>query len=179
MPRTRRAAAPRCGYVARDAGKPLRILAPRMTATAPSGRVPILYVAPWVDYGGSDKGTIDWFRWIDRSRFAPILATTQPSDNRRLDEVRPYATEIWPLADLVAGQHMPGLLFDLIVTRGVRVLHIMNSRLGFELLPDLAALPAPPAVVVQLHVEESDRSGYVRYVTSRYGNLVDAFSVSS
>jgi SAM-dependent methyltransferase len=24
-----------------------------------------------VDYGGSDKGTIDWFRWLDRSRFAP------------------------------------------------------------------------------------------------------------
>ncbi len=126
----------------------------------------MLYLAPWVDYGGSDKGTIDWFRWLDRERFAPSLVTTQPSDNRRLDEVRPYATEVWPLPDLVAGQHMPGLVFDLIGTRGVRVLHIMNSRLGFELLPDLASLPAPPAVVVQLHVEEEDRSGYVRYVTT-------------
>ena len=38
----------------------------------------------------------------------------------------------------------------------------MNSRLGFELLPDLASLPRPPKVVVQLHVEEQDRSGYVR-----------------
>ena len=142
-------------------------------------RIPVMYLAPWVDYGGSDKGTIDWFRWLDRERYAPILVTTQPSDNRRLDEIRPYATEVWPLPDLVAGQHMPGLVFDLIGTRGVRVLHIMNSRLGFELLPDLASLPAPPAVVVQLHVEEEDRSGYVRYVTSRFSNLVDAFSVSS
>ena len=55
----------------------------------------------------------------------------------------------------------------------------MNARLGFDLLPDLQALEAPPAVVVQLHVEEPDRSGYVRYVTSRFGNIVDAFSVSS
>ena len=55
----------------------------------------------------------------------------------------------------------------------------MNSRLGYELLPDLARLPRPPKVVVQLHVEEADRSGYVRYVTTRYGNLVDAFSVTS
>ena len=55
----------------------------------------------------------------------------------------------------------------------------MNSRLGFDLLPDLQALEAPPAVVVQLHVEEPDRSGYVRYVTSRFGNIVDAFSVST
>ncbi len=32
---------------------------------------------------------------------------------------------------------------------------------------------------MQLHVEEADRSGYVRYVTTRYGNLVDGWSVSS
>ena len=82
------------------------------------GRVPVLYLAPWVDYGGSDKGTIDWFRWLDRYRFAPIARTTQPSDNRRLDEVRPYATEVWPLPDLMAGQRHAALLFDLIATRG-------------------------------------------------------------
>jgi hypothetical protein len=57
-------------------------------------RTPVLYLAPWVDYGGTDKGTIDWFRWIDRDRFAPFLATTQPSDNRRLAEVFPYADPI-------------------------------------------------------------------------------------
>ncbi len=45
---------------------------------AGDGRIPILYLAPWVDYGGSDKGTIDWFRWLDRDRFAPSLITTQP-----------------------------------------------------------------------------------------------------
>src|SRR5690242_5125629 len=142
-------------------------------------RVPILYVAPWVDYGGTDKGTIDWFRWLDRERFAPSLVTTQPSDNRRLAEVIPYAEEVWPLPELMAGGAMPRRIFDLIHTRGIEVLHVMNSRLGFDLLPDLAALPRPPKVVVQLHVEEQDRSGYVRYVTTRYGNLVDAFSLTS
>ena len=55
----------------------------------------------------------------------------------------------------------------------------MNSRLGFDLMPDMRCLPDPPAVVVQLHAEEPDRSGYVRYVASRYGNLVDAFSTVS
>ena len=45
----------------------------------PDDRIPVLYLAPWVDYGGSDKGTIDWFRWLDRDRFAPSLITTQPS----------------------------------------------------------------------------------------------------
>ena len=151
-----------------------------MTIIRRDGRVPVLYLAPWVDYGGSDKGTIDWLRWLDRDRFAPVLATTQPSHNRRLDAGAPLCRtrcgrcrSSWP------ARMMPALIFDLIHTRGIEVLHIMNSRLAFELLPDLAALPRPPVVVVQLHVEEPDRSGYVRYVTTRYGNLVDAFSVSS
>ena len=143
------------------------------------GRIPVLYLAPWVDYGGSDKGTIDWFRWLDRDRFAPSLITTQPSSNRRLSEIHPYAEEVWALPDLMAGHQFPGFIFDFLQTRGVRVLHVMNSRLGFDLLPDLTALDKPPAVVVQLHVEEPDKSGYVRYVTSRYGNLVHGFSVSS
>jgi glycosyltransferase involved in cell wall biosynthesis len=150
-----------------------------MTAPSLQDRVAILYLAPWVDYGGSDKGTIDWFRWLDRARFAPSLVTTLPSSNRRLAEVAPYAEEIWPLPDLVAGPDMPGLVFDIIATRRIELLHVMNSRLAFELLPDLASLPHPPKVVVQLHVEEQDRSGYVQLVARRYGNLVDAFSVSS
>jgi len=144
-----------------------------------SSPTPVLYLAPWVDYGGTDKGTIDWFRCLDHDRFAPSLMTTQPSPNRRLREVEPYAEEVWNLPDMIPGEWMPNLVFDFIHSRRVRLLHVMNSRLGFDLLADLACLPDPPKVVVQLHVEESDRSGYVRYVTTRYGNLVDAFSVTS
>src|ERR1700733_9247329 len=71
----------------------------------PDSRVPICYLAPWVDYGGSDKGTIDWFRWIDRDRFVPSLVTTQPSPNRRLAEIYPFADEVWALPTFLAGQH--------------------------------------------------------------------------
>jgi glycosyltransferase involved in cell wall biosynthesis len=142
-------------------------------------RVPILYLAPWVDYGGSDKNTIDWFRWIDRDRFAPSLIATQPSPNRLLPEIAPFAEEVWALPDLMPAEDMPRFIFDFLHSRKVKILHLMNSRLGFELLPDLACLPNPPATVVQLHVEEADRSGYVRYVTTRYGNLVDRFSASN
>ena len=63
------------------------------------GRTPILYIAPWVDLGGSDRGTIDWFKNIDRSRWAPSLITTTPSPNRWLHHIEPYAEEIWDLPD--------------------------------------------------------------------------------
>lgn len=144
-----------------------------------AGRIPILYLAPWIDIGGTDKNTIDWFRGIDRERFAPYLITTQPSLNRRLDEVAEYAEEIWVLPDLMAAEEMPAFILDFVVSREVQVVHLMNSRLGFDLLPDITGIADPPGIVVQLHVEERDRSGYVRYVTTRYGNLVDRFSVTS
>ncbi|HEY5332204.1 MAG TPA: glycosyltransferase, partial [Solirubrobacterales bacterium] len=144
-----------------------------------SERIPILYLAPWVGYGGSDKNTIDWFRWIDRERFAPSLITTQASPNPLIHEVVPFAEEVWVLPDLMPAEQMPAFIFDFLASRRIEVIHLMNSRLGFDLLPDLFCLPEPPSVVVQLHVEEVDRSGYVRYVTTRYGNLVDRFSISN
>jgi glycosyltransferase involved in cell wall biosynthesis len=142
--------------------------------------MPVLYVAPWVDYGGTAKGTVDWFRFLDGTRFAPSLITTQhPSPNRLLGEITPYAREVWVLPEIMPGGDMPRFICDFVHSRGIKVIHIMNSRLGFELLPDLCCLPVPPAIVVQLHVEEDTRTGYVKYVTTRYGNLVDAFSVTS
>jgi glycosyltransferase involved in cell wall biosynthesis len=143
------------------------------------GRVPILYIAPWIDLGGSDKGTIDWFKHIDRERWAPSLITTQPSPNRWVHHVEPYAEEVWDLPDLMPGAAFPEFILGFIESRGVRVVHIMNSRLAFDLLADMTCLPEPPAVVVQMHAEEPNQAGYVRYVTRRYGNLVDSFSVTS
>jgi glycosyltransferase involved in cell wall biosynthesis len=142
-------------------------------------RTPLLYLAPWVDYGGSDTNTLDWFRWIDRSRFIPSLITTQPSSNRRLSEVVPFASETWALPEIIEGKRFPQLIGEFISSRNIELVHIMNSRMGYDMLPDLRALKHPPKVVVQLHVEEPTRDGYVRYVTTRFGNLVDAFSVSS
>ncbi len=143
------------------------------------GRVPVLYLAPWVDYGGSDTNTLDWFRWMDRSRFAVSLITTQPSSNRRLSEIAPFADEIWPLPELMEGNSFARFIAEFIVSRKVQLIHVMNSRIAFDLLPDFRALERSPKIVVQLHVEEPTRDGYVRYVTTRFGNLVDAFSVSS
>jgi glycosyltransferase involved in cell wall biosynthesis len=143
------------------------------------GPVPILYIAPWVDLGGSDKGTIDWFKSLDRDSWAPSLITTQPSANRWLHHLEPYAEEVWDLPDLMPGGAFPEFILGFIESRNVQIVHMMNSRLAFDLLPEISVLPEPPSIVVQLHAEEPNQAGYVRYVTRRYGNLVDAFSVTS
>ena len=141
--------------------------------------VTIAYVAPWVTVGGSDKNTLDWFRGIDQARFRPILVTTQPSDNELLALVEPHAAEVHVLPDAMPGRAMPAFLAGLVASRDVRVVHVMNSRLGFEMLPALRDAYPRLATVVQLHSEEPDRSGYVRYVTSRYDDVIDGYSAAS
>lgn len=148
-------------------------------STAAEPRIPVLYLAPWVDVGGADKGTVDWFRHLDRNAFAPSLITTQPSANRRLAEVAPYAEEVWELPELMLGEEFARFIVTFIHTRAIKVVQIMHSRIGFELLPDIARLPERPRVVVQHHLDVPDGGGYVGYVATRYGNLVDAYSVSS
>ena len=139
----------------------------------------VLYLAPWLTFGGSDKGTIDWLRHLPGGAFRRYLLTTQPSANELFGTAEQLAEEAWALPDLMPGSAMPGFIINFVATRNIDVVHIMNSRLGFDLLPALKAAYPHLRTVVQLHVEEEDRSGYCRYVTTRYGNLVDAFSVTS
>ena len=147
-------------------------------AAVSDGRAPILYIAPRVDLGGAGSATIDWFKHIDRLRWAPSLITTTPSPNRSLSRVEPYAEEIWNLPDLMPGKGFPEFILGFIESRAVRVVHIVSSRLAFDLLPDMTCLPEPPAVVAELRVEDSSQESHVRYATRRYGNLIDAFSVA-
>ena len=141
-------------------------------------RTPILHVAPWVDEGRPDGATIEWFASLDRDRWAASLIATQPSPNRRLHEIEPFAEEAWDLPDLMPGGAFPAFIVGFVESRQVEVLHIMDARLAFDLLPDIACLQRPPVVVVQMHGPDADHPGYVQYVTRRYGNLVDAFSVA-
>ena len=107
-------------------------------------RIPILYLAPWVDLGGSDKGTIDWFKHLDRERFAPSLITTQPSSNRWLHHVEPFAEEVWALPELMPGAVVPRLHPRLHrePRRPGRPHHELRHRVRSDAGHDV---PAPPA----------------------------------
>jgi glycosyltransferase involved in cell wall biosynthesis len=138
----------------------------------------ILYVAPWLTIGGSDRGTIDWLRHVGRDSFERILVTTEPSDNALWAEGAALADEAWCLPELVGRHAVPRFVLDLVANRGVDLVHVMNSKVGFDLIPALkSAFPDVP-VVAQFHADENG-GGYPRYVVSRYDNLIDAYSVIS
>ncbi|MCC6437608.1 MAG: glycosyltransferase family 4 protein [Acidimicrobiales bacterium] len=145
-----------------------------------TARLNILYVAPWVIPGGSDKGTVDWFRTIDRDRFGLHLVTTNRADNNAfVVDIEPHASQVWNLPDLLDERFHAGFVLDAIERWGIDVLHVMNSQLGFDLIPFVRERFPQVAIVVQQHAEEHDASLYVRYVASRYGHLVDAYSATS
>lgn len=143
-------------------------------------RLGLLYVAPWVTVGGSDRNTVDWFRLVSQGACRTYLATTQESPNHLFGAAADHADEAWALPALMPGSEMPRFIADLVATRSIEVVHMMNSRLGFDLLPALKRTFPHLRTVAQLHAEEHpEGTGYPRYVASRYDPFVDAYSVIS
>lgn len=148
-----------------------------MRALVTGDRHGILYVRSSVDVGRLAEATIGSFALIDKTRWAPHMVTTEPSPNRWLHRLEPLAEEILNLPEQSTGAAFPERILDFIESRRIGLLSVAGSRLGFDLLPDVAVLPDPPAVLVHFADVEPDTWGYVRYVTGRYGDLVDAFLV--
>ena len=146
---------------------------------ATSRQIHVVYVAPWIDIGGTDQATLDWLRFVDRSRVSVSLVTTQESPNRQLKNAWDGVTEIWNLAELVPAAHRPRVLRDLVARLDADVVHVMNSRLGFDLAPAFKQLDRPPVVVAQMHAEEGAGAGYPRYVADLYCDCVDVFAPST
>lgn len=141
-----------------------------------ASRLRVVYVAPWIDIGGTDRATLDWLRFVERDRVSVTLVTTQDSPNRLLGEAWDARTEIWNLADLVPAGHRPRVLCDLVANQHADVVHVMNSRLGFDLIPTFKRLDRPPVVVAQMHAEAGAGEGYPRYVADLYRDDVDVFA---
>ncbi|MFN0029675.1 MAG: glycosyltransferase family 4 protein [Acidimicrobiales bacterium] len=142
-------------------------------------RIAVLYIAPWVIPGGSDKGTVDWFRTIDRGSFETHLITTNVAENFLVPRIERLAKAVWNLPDFLEPEQFGPFILDYVRRHRIAVVHVMNSQLGFDLIPYLKAVRPAVAVVVQQHAEEDDESLYVRYVALRYGHLLDAYSATS
>ncbi|HTT93530.1 MAG TPA: glycosyltransferase [Solirubrobacterales bacterium] len=140
--------------------------------------VPALLLAAQIEKDGAGEDVGAWLENLDRERWPTHLITTQPAPNRALRAIEAEACEVWDLPDLMPGGGMPEFILGFIESRGIGVVHILDSRLGFDLLPDIACLRKPPVVVARMLSPEPAKTGYETYVGRRYGNLIDAFSVA-
>lgn len=139
----------------------------------------VLQLAPWVTFGGADRGTIDWLRTLAGRGVEAYLLTTQESDNALFAEAEGWAKEAWCLPELMPGPRMPAFIEHFVASRGIDVVQVMNSKLGFDLLPRLRTRFPHLRTVVQVHAEEEGRAGYPAYVATRFDEVVDAYSLVS
>ena len=149
----------------------------RPQAAAGGDRAHVLFLRPGLDEDGLAQATVDSLACLDGARWVSHLILAEPSPDRQLHRIEPLVEEILDLPEQANGAAFPELILSFIERHRIGLLSVGGSRLGFDLLPDIAGLPDPPAVLVHFADDEPGPSDYVDYVTRRYGDLVDAFLV--
>jgi len=89
----------------------------------------------------------------------------------------PAADETWLLGEFMGRGAMPQFIVEFMASREIDVVQIVGSRLAVDLLPTIRfSFPRVP-VAVDLSSEDPGGRSFLRYVTARYGNLVDRYCV--
>jgi hypothetical protein len=89
----------------------------------------------------------------------------------------PAADETWLLGEFLGRGAMPQFILEFMASREIDVVQVIGSRLAVDLLPTIRfSFPRVP-VAVDLSSHGPERQSFLRYVTARYGNLVDTYCV--
>lgn len=135
----------------------------------------VMLLAPWIDIGGADRVVLDTVSMLGAAGVEVHVVTTQGSENRWLGHLDTGVGSVWNLPSLVPGGAALAALHSLVLERRPDVVHIANSRLGYDLLPLLGHGSGKPSVVSHLMGEEGAGNGYPRYAATVYGDLIDLF----
>ncbi len=143
----------------------------------------ILYVAPWLITGGADTMTVDWFCRLEPSWSDKFLATTISRDHNWLPQIAGAAQGIYNLPELGCRDQsaMTEFLLEFIAVQKIDILHIMNSEIAFNALPQLKEKFPELKVVAQFHCFDyspgGQPAGYAFTVPPRYDHLIDRYNL--
>ncbi len=143
----------------------------------------ILYASPWLITGGADTMTVDWFRELDGEWCEKYLVTTLFNNNNWLPKIASAAAGIYDLPSLGCSTlvDVTRFLIDFISRQQIDILHIMNSELLFNALPELKKHFPGLKVVAQFHCfdyfSDGRRTGYPMTMPQRYDHLVDSYNL--
>jgi glycosyltransferase involved in cell wall biosynthesis len=139
----------------------------------------VVVVVPWLDVGGADQVMLDTISTLAGAGGRIHVVTTQPSANRWLARLGNTATSVWNLPALVPPGAAAMTLRDIVRMHDADVVHIANSRLGYDVAPLLALEPRRPIVICHLMGEEGTGNGYPRYAATVHRDAIDLFLVVS
>jgi glycosyltransferase involved in cell wall biosynthesis len=101
-------------------------------------KIRVLFVMSWLIVGGAEKIMLDLIKGLPKDRFHITLATTLSSESPWFNQFNEAVQDIFQLPHYFQKieQFVP-LLFHIIESRGIQVIHINNSEFGYTMLPNI------------------------------------------
>jgi hypothetical protein len=144
------------------------VLAPR-----PAG---VLYLVS--DLGGAGD-PLGWLSALPSGSFRQHLLAIDMSVDNFAALTPDFAGESWHLDTFLGEGAVAEFVMEFMGSRQIDLVHVVDSRLGFDLLPFVRySYPRTRVTADVGSGEEKDRI-LMTYATSRYGNVVDGFCASS
>jgi len=143
----------------------------------------ILYASPWLITGGADTMTVDWFRELNGEWCEKYLVTTLFNNNDWFPKIAAAAAGIFDLPGLGCSTlvDITSFLIGFIDRQQIDILHIMNSELTFNALPEIKRHFPKLKVVAQFHCfdyfSDGRRTGYPMTMPPRYDHLIDSYNL--
>ncbi|RPJ58851.1 MAG: glycosyltransferase, partial [Acidobacteria bacterium] len=140
----------------------------------------LLLLVPWMSLGGADRFNLDLLRELTGRGWEITVATTLGGDHSWLPNYALYTPDVFILNHLIRPRDYPLFLRYLMASRGVDVVVMAHSELGYQLLPYLRAHLPNVSFVDYCHIEEEHwkNGGYPRMAVE-YQQLLDLNIVSS
>ncbi len=147
----------------------------RLARRAPA----LLMIVPWLTVGGVEKFNLDILRELSTRGWAVTVVATRPGDDAWLSQFHRHTPDVFVLPHFLRLQDHPRFLGYLIASRGIDVVLVTNSLLGYQLLPHLRAEHPDVTLVAVSHVEERWRDGGFPGLSLTYEELLDLNVVTS
>ena len=134
----------------------------------------LLLVAPFMTIGGADKFNLDLLDQLTDRGWEVTVATTLSGDHGWQPHFARRTPDVFPLAHFLHPVDHPRFLHHLVRSRGIDVVLVANSELGYRLLPYLRSV-APEVTLMDFchsEIERWNNGGYPRF-SVQYGELLD------
>jgi len=146
-----------------------------------AGKKPrLLMIVPWLRMGGADKFNRDLVEQLTKRGWEITLAATLGDEHAWMPDFCRFTPDVFALPSFLKPVDYPRFLRYLIESRGVDVVMVTNSEVGYLLLPYLRSVCPKPAYVDYCHMEEEywRSGGYPRFGVG-YQDLLDLNIVAS
>jgi hypothetical protein len=131
-----------------------------------------------VSLSSEGDGFPAWISLVPDEHFRQCLVANHTCDEDFARLSAACAGESWHLDSFVQQRGWAEFVVELIGSREIDLVQVINSPFGVDMLPTLRVAYPSVAVAVDVGGETAQDRAWFTYVTSRYGNVVDAFITS-